>query len=382
MVKLAIKDPRLSYVTGGTSTVSLQLIKYMLLQNIEVHIVTKSPIANRQLLGILSETPIKVHEVAMPEPDSADFTDLLYYEGGLPCTATDKETMEAVAFSNKTARLFAENAFDLVIASFPLELMALPPGQKCVLHVNGLPPNQEVALKERPYFDRAGLILCASQFVRSRVLQLYGIDDSKKLVVAYQGIPTDFYDRGNPQLKKYDVCYIGRLQQRKGLFELIDAIDILQASNPKIAAIIVGDGDLKPELERIVQEKQLTANIQFAGSKTILEVRDILDQSRTFAYPVNKPEALGLSPVEAMARGLVVVSTGLGGLSEYMTNNVNCMLVQPSFPEDLAAAIERSFEDIAFSSYLIQSARSTANQFRADRLYPEIIKQYLTYLKK
>ena len=90
-------------------------------------------------------------------------------------------------------------------------------------------------------------------------------------------------------------------------------------------------------------------------------------------------EALGNTAIEAMASGLAVVSSGVGGLADFCIDNVNAVLSEPRSPRSVAGAIEKLLGDSALRARLGAAARTTAvEQFELTALmdrYAALIEQ-------
>jgi glycogen synthase len=78
-------------------------------------------------------------------------------------------------------------------------------------------------------------------------------------------------------------------------------------------------------------------------------------------FPVRWSEPWGIVPLEAMAFGRPVVATGLGGSGEYLRDGKNCLLVAPSDPSALAAAVRRLAADAGLRERLRAEGQATAH---------------------
>jgi colanic acid/amylovoran biosynthesis glycosyltransferase len=142
------------------------------------------------------------------------------------------------------------------------------------------------------------------------------------------------------------IVAIGRLIAKKGFANLIRACAILVERGRSFRCEIFGEGPLEKELRAQIEDLGLQERIQLPGPKPQHELRARLASASVFVLP-SVPEADGgmdnLPTVimEAMATGLPVVSTTIGGIPEMVGENETGFLVQPEDAVALAGAIER-----------------------------------------
>jgi glycosyltransferase involved in cell wall biosynthesis len=155
------------------------------------------------------------------------------------------------------------------------------------------------------------------------------------------------------------VIYTGRLVRYKGLPELLEAWREIAFEHPEACLVLVGEGggDLQAceeELRQNVATQGLTRSVQFTGA--VENVEDWLRAADIFAFPTHD-EAFGLSLVEAMACGLAVVSTRVGGLADIVRDGENAVAVPPASPAELAEALHSLLGDSAYRQRLGEAAR-------------------------
>lgn len=144
------------------------------------------------------------------------------------------------------------------------------------------------------------------------------------------------------------ISYVGRLSRQKGLDTLIKAINHLQEKLTQFKVYIVGEGELKPLLQEMVSGYGLNDKITFTGA--ISNVADYYQQSRIIVMP-SYYEGLPLVLLEAMACGVPVVASPVGGILDVLGPPVNPetaagyaiaergIFVEPGNVDALAAAL-------------------------------------------
>jgi len=131
---------------------------------------------------------------------------------------------------------------------------------------------------------------------------------------------------------------VGRLSPEKGHRVLLDAAALLQQLDLDFRIVLVGDGDLRSEIERQVATLGLVDRIHFAGWQDHAGVKEILSESRALVL-ASFGEGLPVVIMEAMAMGRPIVSTDVGGISELVVNSDTGWLAPPGDPERLAEAM-------------------------------------------
>lgn len=172
---------------------------------------------------------------------------------------------------------------------------------------------------------------------------------TNKLLVIYNGIDLNkfiFQDKKTREeireelnLKKDDkvLISVARLFEAKGYPYLIEAIKILKKKYLDIKLLILGEGKEKNKLEEQIRDSNLEKNISLLGRKE--NVSDYLNASDIFVL-ASLWEALGCVILEAMACGLPVIATNVGGIPEIIEDNVSGFLVSSKNPEALAQKID------------------------------------------
>lgn len=120
---------------------------------------------------------------------------------------------------------------------------------------------------------------------------------------------------------------VGRLSAEKGHSILIKAFLRALSDNPKLKLAIVGDGPLKSKLVKFSEQSENKGKILFYGYKK--NIRKYLASADVFVLP-SLYEGFGLAVIEAMAMGLPVIATTVGGIPEIISDGIEGYLVEPS----------------------------------------------------
>jgi glycosyltransferase involved in cell wall biosynthesis len=142
-----------------------------------------------------------------------------------------------------------------------------------------------------------------------------------------------------PDASPATVVAVGRLEPRKGFPVLIDAASLLVAAGRRVRIVIAGDGPDRAALEARIRALELREIVELAGEAE--DTADVLARADVFVSP-SRTEGSSLALLEAMAAGVPVVATAVGGTPEIVrvTGGRTAMLVPPEHPQALADAIE------------------------------------------
>ena len=155
--------------------------------------------------------------------------------------------------------------------------------------------------------------------------------------------------------KKYSVkgkmlLFVGRLAEKKGVTYLITAMKSILQDFPGCKLIIVGDGPEKAALMQQSQQLGLSGSIIFTGSVPNSSLPSFYKAADVFILPSivdskGDTEGLGVVLLEAMAAGVPVVASNVGGIPDILIRNRTGLLVEQKDPDALAAAVIRLVEN-------------------------------------
>jgi len=159
----------------------------------------------------------------------------------------------------------------------------------------------------------------------------------------------------------------------KGHSYLIDAASRICQSMP-VTFVLIGDGPLRPELERQVREAGLSDKFLFLGQRA--DVPSLLAHCDVFVLP-SLSEGLPNVVLEALAAGLPVVATRVGGTPEIIRDGIDGLLVEPRDPKALADGIVRILSNPGLARSLLEAGRERVRtDFSFDRVISELEQLY------
>jgi glycosyltransferase involved in cell wall biosynthesis len=131
---------------------------------------------------------------------------------------------------------------------------------------------------------------------------------------------------------------LSRLAWKKGVRHLVDAVPRLLEAVPDVHVLVAGDGDLRAELVEQARGLGVAERVRFLGTRR--DPLDLLSAADVFVMP-SVVEGMSNALLEAMALGLPVVATEVGGTPEVVTDGETGFLVPPADPDRLAAALAK-----------------------------------------
>ena len=181
----------------------------------------------------------------------------------------------------------------------------------------------------------------------------------------YNGLSLAEFRRANFSSDPPLIVAIGRLIVKKGFANLIRACALLFEHGRPFRCEIFGEGPLENQLRAQIEESGLKELVQLPGPKPQHQLRERLAAANVFVLP-SVPEAEGgmdnlpTVVMEAMATGLPVISTRIGGIPEMVIDNETGFLVRPDDPVALADAIEKVINDRSLGQKLGQAGHGRA----------------------
>ena len=238
---------------------------------------------------------------------------------------------------------------------------------------NLLLPSRLARLAVKLIGPAAGKVIAISQAVRES-LTLNGLPATKITVIPngidlteFSHLPSRAVARHSLGLSPdtFVVACIARLSPEKGIDTLLKALREL----PEMETLIAGDG---PERRRLTEIAP--PNARFLGR--LEDIRPLLAAADALAIP-SRQEGQGIVALEAMASGIPVVASWVGGLPEMITEGETGLLVPPNDPFALASALRRLRADAPLRAHLAEQGRALVTaRYRIGAMAEALMKVY------
>ncbi|EJL6856703.1 glycosyltransferase [Vibrio alginolyticus] len=197
-------------------------------------------------------------------------------------------------------------------------------------------------------FEKGDVMLPISKFWKEKLISL-GCSENK-VTVSRMGIDIeDFNFKPLPFVKgeALKLIQVGRLTEKKAILNTIKAVSLVRHEIP-VHLKIIGSGELEFEAEELIRKLELSSCVTLLGQKSSDEVKKELRNSHVFLLPSvtavdGDMEGIPVALMEAMARGLIVISTFHSGIPELIDDNVTGFLVEEHDVKGLAEKIKEVY---------------------------------------
>ena len=214
--------------------------------------------------------------------------------------------------------------------------------------------------------NAADLIVVPSKYFKDIVSIKFGINKNKIFVSPSGGVNTNLFKPYNKTTDIFTIGYVSRIDKGKGWNILLDAVNSLK-NKYTFKVLIVGGGAEEDLLLKKIKKLNLENIVEFVGSKPHNELVKYFNKMDIFVFPtIRIAESLGLVGLEAMACGLPVIGSNIGGLREYIKSGINGELFEPGNVNELVEKLEYFIKMDKEKMYKYrQAALNTAKEYDA-----------------
>jgi alpha-maltose-1-phosphate synthase len=214
---------------------------------------------------------------------------------------------------------------------------------------------------EKTAVQAADRVIAVSAGMREDILRYFQVDPAK-VVVMHNGIDPDRFKRTDKKdalaalgVRAPYVLFVGRITDQKGIFDLLAAAPHLPND---VQVVLCASAPDTPEIEeRLRRTVPRHPNVHWINRMVpVDQVVQLYSHASVFVCP-SVYEPFGLINLEAMACGTAVVASAVGGIVEVVEDGKTGILLPPSRPNELAAAIRRLLEDPALARAMGQAGR-------------------------
>lgn len=241
-------------------------------------------------------------------------------------------------------------------------------------------PGRFIRITTKPILHDADAVLALTQDMKSKMQKIY----DGEITVVPNGINLERF-RGisiNRKIgKAKTILFVGRLHPVKGVQYLIEAMAIVHREMPDVKLIIVGNGPERSKLEKLVELLDLHECIQFTGEVPQEKIPQIMYEGDIFMLP-SLSEGFAIVNIEAMAAGLPIVATNVGGIPEIVEDGVNGYLVNPKKPDEIADRVLKLFQNEKIRERMSTENREKAGMYSWECITNHVENLYLCVINK
>ncbi len=197
--------------------------------------------------------------------------------------------------------------------------------------------------------------------------------------IIYNGVDSATFRPGPARDGPLTVLCVGRLIERKGQHVLLKAMAKILHQQPDLTVVVhlVGTGDEEANLKRLATELDITRQVRFAGFVARERMPEIYRQADIFVLP-SQNEGMSIALLEAMASGLPVIVTDVGGSYELVQPGENGLIVRWGDETALAESLATLLMDAALRQRMGRTSREKGERFA----WPEITRQYVQLFRQ
>jgi glycosyltransferase involved in cell wall biosynthesis len=345
--------PRFSPFIGGIATHVKELAKNLVTLGVEVEVYTTDP------EGRLPKKEIR-DAVSVNRFRSYSFGDLYFFSPGLYRALKKLKSADVVHVHNYQD--FCALAAVCAKRNNQKPLIFTP-------HFHPVGANELRTMGKKLYaslvgrriFENSDAVIAVSNYEKHLLPETFQLSEQRIMYVP-NGINVENCKhaiRINNSPKK-NILYVGRLEEYKGVQYLISAFPKVRGKEKDAQLLIVGVGSQKKKLVSLAESLGVRNDVHFLGNVSDVELADLYSASSLFVMP-SEYEAFCIAVAEAMAFGLPIIATRVGGMPELIGDNSRGLLI--NYPPDVKTLAEmelRLLNDSNFSSKIGHAARDYA----------------------
>jgi glycosyltransferase involved in cell wall biosynthesis len=227
-----------------------------------------------------------------------------------------------------------------------------------------------------PKIKKANLIVVPSEYFKEIVYNKFSIKKEKIFVSPSGGIDIQLFKPKDRKKDIFTIGYVSRIDKGKGWDTLLYAVSLLKEKGLIFRVLIIGGGAEEKLLIETTKDLKLENIVQYVGIKPHSELVNYFNQMNIFAFTTRLAESLGLVGLEAMACGVPVLGSNIGGLPSYIDHSVNGMLFEPSNYNELSKYIEyfMNLDSDELREYQVNSLE-TAKKYDSEKVTSTLLNE-------
>lgn len=350
----------------------------------------------RHLARQLSDSGHQTRIFAPSSRADVGFDSARFYRIGTPIAIRANDSVARITLSfhlaNRVAAIIEEERFDILhfheplMPALPMTMLRMSPtanvgtfhafARSNVGYFYGRP------LLE-PYIQHLYGAIAVSEPARAFVTRYF---PQIRARVIPNGVDTTAYRRGVTPIRHLrddfvNILFVGRLEKRKGLGDLLRAYRFMQSRVPQTRLIIVGDGPLRGRVESYVSRHRLP-NVVIAGFVPDSVKPRYYTSADIFCAPATGAESFGVVLLEALATGLPVVATEVPGYMSVLEPGKDSLTVEPKNWRELGASLVVLARDAELRRRLGDYALQKAQRYSWQTVASEVLEVYHDAIEK
>lgn len=339
---------------AGAEIGTLNLSKSLVKKGVEVHVVTRM---HKELPRYERYEGIHIHRIWYIDWSILKIT--YYFSAFFKILKLDPDIIHG--------HMIFPNGFISIISTFFKK-------KPVITHCHGsdvYKPSSIAKLLKKFILWRSDVILVQSQHMK----EFLDLRDRQKVLLFPNGVDLSKFNHKDQSPIANNIAYVGRITPIKGIKYLICALKYVKKNIKNINLSIVGDGEEKPYIQKLIHQFDLSDNVQFLGNLEHEKVFQIMASSCLLVLP-SLSEGLPNVLLEAMASGTPVIATNVGGMPEVIINKRNGFIIQSKEPKKIAEKIVLICKNPDYRKEISKNNLKDVKNYSISHVSDELIKIY------
>ncbi|MBJ2145470.1 glycosyltransferase family 4 protein [Vibrio sp. IB15] len=235
-------------------------------------------------------------------------------------------------------------------------------------------------LLSRQALNISTLVVSPSVYFKGVLFEQYDVLPEKVIVSPSGGVDDLVFNTSYHSTKTFTFGYVGRIEEGKGVFDLLNAYRSIQQEYPDVSLLIVGSGSCEERLEEMTRS---LSGVTVMEGKDQQELVALYQAIKILVFPSKLSESLGLIPIEAMMCGTPVACSNIGAAKDYITSDMVKLSFEPGNVNELQVALKSSINmTVEEYSALVDLAVDTANNYSSCKVIDNLHQEFKTRLTR
>jgi len=337
-MRIAIVQPRTPYHVAGSEKVSLKHAEHLSKIGHIVDFYTSIPKGLDETFLFRDFIAKNLKNVNLLRFDVSESVPGLY--GNKPDTEHVRWVTESLAFDEKIFESLKQSRPDIILSYYLPDSLFKPVGIPNVLYLSGYPS------KLVPWY-KSFIKFCSATVSISSIVSEKWSEELEGVPLKYSlGTGVDYplvtHEVIQPKAK-YNLVFAGRLIERKGIITLLEAFAQILKFNNDIHLWILGDGELRKEVESEIDNFKIDKSVSVVG--LVQNPYDYFNIADICVFPSHQGDGLMGTVLESMSAGKPVITTTNNGNEDVITNGVNGVLIEPQNSVAIVNAVTHLIEN-------------------------------------
>ncbi|MDX9703055.1 MAG: glycosyltransferase [Candidatus Auribacterota bacterium] len=317
----------------------------------------------------------------------------IYRKSGIKTTVIGMKHGMDIFGALRFRQFLKKEQFDIVHIQLPNVItlaVAILTSPHVICHMRWGNADKRKGLKKiflKYFFKRADLMITVCDHIKNILISIYGIPPVQ-IQTVYNGIELAKYSQKCDKTQiaaefgiKNSSCiigFMGRLIPLKGCHKLLRAVQDVILSDKNCYLVIIGDGTERDALEKLAKDLRIDNNVIFTGARD--DIPRLLKLFDIFVLP-SEVEAFPRVVEEALASGIPVIATNVGGVSEILRDGVDGFLIKTDIENQLKEKISYLKNNESIRATMAKSAIERSKEFDINKNARQIEQIYIQITK-